>query len=143
VFNLEVFARHEFFVGEAGVRAHNGYADKPEIALLILGPNGERAIATGSYAANGSHYGLFKATVGSARPGHAYFGASLNSSGRVTTAGPSSITTLPNRAQADEIASWLTEAGLADEQFLQIGGREGGRDFVLTVIRGARQWSDF
>jgi death-on-curing family protein len=26
VFNLEVFARHEFFVGEAGVRAHNGYS---------------------------------------------------------------------------------------------------------------------
>jgi hypothetical protein len=25
VFNLEVFARHEFFVGEAGVRVHNGY----------------------------------------------------------------------------------------------------------------------
>jgi predicted nucleic acid-binding protein len=25
VYNLEVYARHEFFVGEAGVRVHNGY----------------------------------------------------------------------------------------------------------------------
>jgi hypothetical protein len=29
VFNLEVYARHEFFVGEAGVRAHNAYSAAP------------------------------------------------------------------------------------------------------------------
>jgi hypothetical protein len=33
VFNLEVFARHEFFVGEARVRVHNGYADEAVAGL--------------------------------------------------------------------------------------------------------------
>ncbi|MBL8680335.1 MAG: hypothetical protein JNK05_14255 [Myxococcales bacterium] len=42
VFNLEVFARHEFFVGEAGVRAHNGYTGDQR---RLLGLSREERIA--------------------------------------------------------------------------------------------------
>jgi hypothetical protein len=47
VFNLEVYARHEFFVGEAGVRAHNGYAEEAarglDLSRWAAGSFGSRA----------------------------------------------------------------------------------------------------
>jgi hypothetical protein len=46
VFNLEVFARHEFFVGEARVRVHNGYSEAAERTVGGVATKGGFTTAT-------------------------------------------------------------------------------------------------